>query len=172
MIYKYDSSGSKVVVGEYCKNGVPNLTTIFPNDPENTKRYLKKKRTARAGKLQRIYHTHDNAALVRKIFTTFLMKALAKVADGHLVMLPGKSSGYFALKPMPQIAVIAAKQKGKLEGYDLLAANFKVPRFVLDFGPRNKRKDIIIYAGKELKAKAAKNAQEGKIPWTIINKNQ
>jgi len=172
MIYKYDSNGTKVIVGEYCRAGVPNLTSIFPNNPENTKRYLKKKKTARAGKLQRLYHTHDNAALVRKIFTTFLINVLKKVAEGNLVMLPGNSGGYFALKPMIQEAVIAARQKGKLDGYDLLAAQFKVPRFVLDFGPRNKRKDIIIYPGKELKGIAAKNAQEGKIPWTIINKNR
>lgn len=172
MVYKYDETGNKIVVGEYCRDGVPNLTAIFPNDPANTKKYLKKKRTARPGKLQRIYHTHDNAALVRKIFTTFLMKALTKVADGHLVMLPGKSGSYFALKPMIPEAVMAAKKKGKLDGYNLLAANFKVPRFVLDFGPRSKRKDIIIYAGKDLKARAAQNAQEGKIPWTIINKQR
>lgn len=170
MVYKYDESGNKVVVGEYYKNGVPNLTTIFPNDPANTKKYLKKKRTARAGKLQKLYHTHDNAALVRKIFATFLLKVLDKVADGHLVLLPGKSDGYFALKPLVPQAVVAARKKGKLAGYDLISANYKVPRFVLDFGPRSRRKDIIIYAGKALKAKAATNAQAGKIPWTIINK--
>lgn len=170
MLYTYDESGNKIVVGTYCRDGVPNLSDIFPNDPEKTKKYLKRKRTARPGKLQKLYHTHDNAALVRKIYATFLLKILNKVADGNLVRLPGSSGAFFALKSMPPNAIALAKKQGKLEGYNLVAANFKVPRFVLDFGPKSKRQDVQIYVGKELKAKAAKNAQEGKIPWTIINK--
>jgi len=170
MIYKLDANGNKTVVSQYCRKGVPNLNTIFPDDPENTKKYLKKKRGARAGKLQKLYNTHDNASLIRKIFATFLLKILDRVADGHLFVFPGTSGSYFALKPMSPQATAIAKKAGKLEGYNLTAANYKVPRFVLDFGPKSRKKDIIIYAGKDLKNKAAENAQAGKIPWTIINK--
>ncbi len=170
MIYKLDDDGNKTYFGTYCRKGVPNLTTIFPDDPENSKKYLKKKKGARAGKLQKMYNTHDNAGLIRKIFATYLLKILSKVAEGDLYTLPGVSGSYFALKPMSQQATIIAKKEGKLDNYDLVAANYKVPRFVLDLGPKSRKKDIIIYAGKELKNKAADNAQAGTIPWTTINK--
>lgn len=170
MVYKLDANGNKVIVSQYCRKGVPNLTTIFPDDPEKTKKYLRKKRGARPGKLQRMYNTHDNASLIRKIYATFLLKILDRVAGGDLFVFPGVSGSYFALKPMTPQAVSIAKKAGKLDGYDLTAANYKVPRFVLDFGPKSHKKDIIIYTGKTLKNKAADNAQAGKIPWTIINK--
>jgi len=170
MAYKIDENGNKVHIGSYCRKGVPNLTTIFPDDPENTRKYLKKKKGARAGKLQKMYNTHDNSGLIRKIYATFLLKILDRVADGNLFVLPGVSGSYISLKPMTQEATVAALKAGKLANFNLAAADYKVPRFTLDFGPRSRRKDIIIYAGKDLKNKAAENAQAGTIPWTIINK--
>lgn len=170
MAYSIDANGNKKTYSRYTRIGVPTLTRIFPNDPENTKKLLKKSKDASKGRLQDLYRTKDNSALVRKIFYTFLIKILTRVASGDLFLLPGKSKASISLKQIPNEEVKALRKKGKYMNIDIIKAAFQIPRFTFDFGPKSRRKDVQIYVGSKLQKEAIKNAENRSLAWTIIPK--
>lgn len=172
MAYSIDANGNKKPYSTYTRVGVPTLTRIFPNDPENTKKLLKKAKNAHKGRLQDLYRTRDNAALIRKIFYTFLLKILKRVASGDVFILPGKSKANILLKQIPNEEVKNLRRRGKYMNIDIIKSGFQIPRFTFDFGPKSRKKDVQIYVGSDLQEKALKNAENRSIPWTLIPKIQ
>lgn len=170
MAYSIDNNGNKKYYSNYTRVGVPTLTRIFPNDPENTRKLLKRGDNSRKGKLQTIYRTKDNSALIRKIFYVFLMKILSRVANGDLFILPGKSKANITLKAIPNDEVKRLRKRGKYMNIDIIKSGFLIPRFTFDFGPKSGKKDAQIYVGPKLQEKALKNAENRSLPWTIIPK--
>lgn len=170
MLYSINEDGDMVVHTMYECYAMPGSTTIFPSNPEITKKMIKKSKTARKGKLQDLYNTDDNAQLIRKIFYRFLVKMLTRVANGDIFMMPGKSKSNICLKPIPDREVKLLRQRGRYHDYDLVKAQFKIPRFVLDFGPNSMRRDIQIYPGRNLIKLAHTNTINNTLTWTYLPK--
>lgn len=165
--------GKKVVHSRYSKTGVLGIGAIFPNDKDLAKSLLQKKANLPKGTfLKKIYGVENNSALIRRIYTTFLFKVLNRVANGELFVYPGKAMSNICLKTIPTNKIKELKSKGKYKNINLLLSDGKIPQFVFDFGPKHFRLDIPIYVPKELSEKAIKNAEEGKIPYQIIEKDR
>lgn len=170
MAYSIDVNGNKKFYSTYSRLGVPTLTRLFPNDPENTKKLLKKSKTARTGRLQDLYNTKDNSGLVRKIFYVFLLKIIKRVANGDLFLFPGKTNANITLKYIPSDEVKKLRQMGKFMNIDIIKSRFQIPRFTFDFGPKSNKKDMQIYVGPELHQTALKNAENGSLALITLKK--
>lgn len=164
---QYSKDGE--VYAKYTKKWACTLKAIFPEDPAATKKILKRKKDS-TGKLLTIYNVHTNSQLVRMIFTNFLNIVLERVAEGDLFILPGKTRANISLKPIPDEEVRNMRQSGLYKDYDIVKADFKIPRFSFDFGPKYQRRDRGVYVPSTIMQKALKNAQNRQIPWTNIPK--
>lgn len=170
--FGYNPDGSVTVYSRYDNKLVPNLMHIFPDDGGDIAKRLLKRKKGNKDKLRKVYHIDTHSSLLRKIFRVFLEKIFDKVADGHLFMLPGITKAHIVLKAIPDKEVKFLRQNGYYKDYDIVAAGFKIPRFVLDFGPNSRLRDMQIYVPLKYREKAFKNAQEGKIPYTTIAKER
>jgi len=168
--YVINEDGSTTTMSRYSRKGIKTLMAIFPESVETTKKYLKKKKSAVGVWLQDKYKLHDNSALVRKIFYRFLLKVLARVANGDLFIMPGTTQANIALKQIPDKEVKLLRSRGFYDDYDIVRAGFKIPRFALDFGPRSRRRDLQVYVPPSLQLKALKNAENKRIQWTYLRK--
>lgn len=169
MDYSYTANGNIKIHARYGNKGLPTLKTIFPTN-EDTYALLKRKKSSKEGVLNLIYGVHDSAQLVRKIFSRFLWKILKRVAKGDVFKYPGTSGAFIALKATPDIQVRKLRQMGKFKDFNIIKANFKIPRFTLDFGPTNRRLDAQIYVGSTLQDEALRNAENGLISYTTYIK--
>jgi hypothetical protein len=168
--YRINEDGSKTILSRYTNKDVRTLTAIFPMSVETSKKYLKRKKGFERFSLQKKYKFHDSSELVRAIFTTFLLKVLARVAEGDLFIMPGTTSASIALKQIPDKEVKKLRQMGKFADYDIVKAGFKIPRFALDFGPNCRRRDFGIYVPPTLMQRALRNAENRQIPWIYLPK--
>jgi hypothetical protein len=169
--YVINPDGSRTIKARYSKKFIKNSTDLFPVSKETTKKYLKKKPEAKGVWLQDKYNVHDNSRLVRKIFCRFLDKVMSRVADGDPFIFPGSTKANIVLKQTPDREVKKLRQMGKFADYNIVKANFKIPRFVLDFGPNSRRKDLGVYVPPRIQRKALKNAENGKLSWIYFPKN-
>lgn len=164
-------NGKTTIHSRYSKTGVLRLNHIFPNDKEVTKELLVKKLGLPKGvHLKKKYNVHDNSALVRKIFTSFLFKVLNSVADGEVFVWPGSTQANISLKPIKFNDAKLLKSKGKYKNINLLFADGKIPEFIFDFGPHIMRKDVKIYVPRDISDKAIQNAEDGKLSWQHFKK--
>jgi hypothetical protein len=168
--YRINEDGSKTILSRYAFKDVRTLASIFPMTQETSKKYLKRKKGYEKFALQKKYRFHDSSELVRAIFTTFLLKVLARVADGDLFIMPGSTRANIALKQIPDKEVRKLRQMGRFADYDIVKAGFKIPRFALDFGPNCRRKDLGIYVPPTLMQRALRNAENRQIPWIYLPK--
>jgi hypothetical protein len=168
--YTINPDGSKKVFSRYTIKGVCTLNNIFPVSTKTTKKYLKKKKAFKDAQLQEKYGLHDNSALVRRIFSTFILKMLARVANGDIFIMPGSTQANITLKPIPDKTIKKLRQRGIYSNVDIVRMQFKVPQFIYDFGPFSRRDDIGIHVPPVLKQHAFKQAENGQIPWMYIPK--
>lgn len=173
MLYSIDENGDKIIHTMYEGYGMQTSATLFPSsDAAGTKKLLKKAKGAPKGKLQHMYKTINNAMIIRAIFYSFLSKLLLRVAQGDIFVFPGKTGSSICLKQIPDKEVKLLRQRGRYSNYDLIRADFKIPRFVLDFGPNSLKRDVQIYPGRALIKIAHKQAIERKLSWINIPKRR
>ena len=165
--YKINDNGEREYFARFERSGVLYLKYIFPDDRNTTGKLLK---TKNGGNLRDLYTSHTRSVLVRKIFYTFIMKVLKRVASGDLFLFPGTTGAHIVLKKTPDKEVKMLRQLGKFMDIDIVKAKFNIPRFTFDFGPKYTRKDRQIYVPKWLQQLAVKNVENGTIPWTLIRK--
>jgi len=168
--YRINKDGSKTTLSKYSRKGIYTLNKIFPEDPATALKYLKKRKKYKNTNLQKTYGIHDNSALVRKIFTRFLTKVLARVSAGDLFIVPGQTNANISLKKIPTNEVKKLRQKGFYADYDIVKAGFNIPKFVYDFGPFSARRDIGIYVPPQMQKYALKQAENQLISWSYIPK--
>jgi hypothetical protein len=168
--YKNNPDGSKTMFSKYSNKGVCTLNYIFPTTPETSKKYIKKKKEYADVNLQLKYNQHDNSALVRKVFSRFLVKMLSRISDGELFMMPGITKAHITLKPIQDENVKKLRQKRKYADFDIVKAGFKIPYFTYDFGPYSQRKDVKIHVPIAIRQEVLKRAENRQIQWTHIPK--
>lgn len=168
--YSINTDGSRTIHSRYSKKGISTLKAIFPSTKETSEKYLKKKKESESVNLQKKYSVHDNSMLVRNIFSSFLLKILSRVSDGDIFMLPGATKANITLKQIPEKEVKKLRQKGFYSDYDIVKADFKIPKFSFDFGPYSNKRDVGIYVPSSIKNNALNRAQNKEIAWTYIPK--
>ena len=141
------------------------MLTINAIITDEAKKYLIRKDNAPSGKLRDFYHTKDNGALVRKIFTTCLKYILIEIATGKCeFMLPNKGqtkpkiyAGY-----LKDEVVKAKRQKNKLREFDLLQTDYKIPYLQYSFSPNSRKQHLMIYLNKSIYGELVEHANTGK----------
>lgn len=167
MEYGYDKDGNKEIYARYDRRYMPTLKDIFPEERVTGKIIQWKT----AGIDVRIhFNIQSKSALVRRIFNEFLIYVLELVAEGNTVMMPGQTGSYISLKPIPDKEVKLLRQTGKYKDYNIVRANFKIPKFVYDFGPGWKRPDMQIYPTRRIQNLALRNAESGKFNYIEYRK--
>ena len=165
--------GKKVVYSKYSKTGVLRLTKVFPDDKDTTNKLIqKKKNRPNKGSLSSIYGNRSNADLVRKIYSTFLLKVLDRVVEGDMFVLPGKTSANIVMKQATPEQLNKIRAAGAYTNLDTIASMGIVPRVCFDFGPKSPRKDFGIYMPKELNDKMLHMVETETLPWMYIPKNK
>jgi hypothetical protein len=167
MQYGYDKDGNIQIYARYSRRYMPSLLDIFPEDRETGKLLEWSKQGT---DVRRDFNIQSKSTLIRRLFKEFLFFLLDKVADGNTILLFGNTGSYIALQSTPDAEVRRMRQMGKYADYDIIRANFKIPRFIFDFGPRKKRDPAQIYPGKKLQKKALRNAEEGKLTYVEYRK--
>lgn len=156
----------------YMKHEARSMAFLFPQTKETGRKYIKKRPEFKTGiALQDKYVVKDNACLARKIFSRFLMKVLTRVSQGELFVFPGCTQATITLKKTPDNEVKKLRQMGKFADYDIVAADFQIPRFRLDFGPKSRLRDMGIHVPPRIMSEALKRAENREIEWLYIPKN-
>lgn len=157
-------NGKKVKVSEYDTRLMLSLRDVIPNDISYTRLYLKKKKDAPEGKLRDFYNTKDNSGLVRKIFTTFLKAVLIEIAVGRCkFIIPSKGRGNPSIYMgyMKDAAVKYKRKTKRLQQFDLLQTDYKVPYLKYKFSEFSQRKPLEIYVNKNIYNKIIEYANSG-----------
>lgn len=163
--YIIDGNDNKII-SKFDFTGILTTKALFPN---HWKDYLKRKKGVKCC-LEHKYNLHDNSSLVRLIFTRFLVKVLTRVADGDLFMFPGGTKTHMTLKPIKEDQAKKLRQAGLFKNIDIVKANFKIPRFTIDFGPYSRKFDFRVYVPRHLEDRSFRNAENGQIPWMNMPK--
>ena len=156
------------IYSRYTRKGVPTLTDVYPDNDENNSS-LRKKRGV-IGRLRDAYGSRTKAALVRKIFGTLLFMIFERVAKGDVFILPGRAESNILLKKIPDDEVRLLRKRGKFEDVNIYKSNFTLPRFVFDFGPYSRKRDLQIHVPARFMDEAKKNVEDSKIPFISIRK--
>lgn len=135
--------------------------TIFPPGREVGARFIKRSKNYPKGKVKAPSGAKDHAALARMIFKSFIAIIFKRIAAGDTFMFPGSTGSYIGLEPIPDNEIKKLRQSGKYTEIDIIKANFKVPRFILNFGPRNKIWNAQVHVPKAIRDIAFRNAENG-----------
>ena len=153
----------------YDREYMPTSLDIFPDTPDTGKLL---EVIGNINYKKEFNKPRSKAALVTRIFNDFLLTLLETVAKGNTVILPGTTGAYIGLQPIPDNEVRRLRQMGKYADYDIIRANFKIPRFVLNFGPKKLRYDTQIYPTKRIQNLALDYAQTGKLTYVEYRKRR
>lgn len=166
MQYTLSKDGNKKIHALYDRRYMPNGRDILPENV-STGNLIK---WTGEGNAKVHFKIKSKASLARRIFTDFLLLILKLVAEGNTVMLFGKTDSYIALQSIPDDEVKKLRQMGRYSDYDIVRANFKIPRFVLDFGPNVLRQPAQIYPTKAIQNLALRNAEKGNFTYIEYRK--
>lgn len=156
----------------YSPKNVLRTVEIFPEDPVNAAKYIKRKAGFK-GRIKSPYKVRSHSALLRKIFTELMTAVFERVVEGHIFMFPAGSGAHIFVEKTPKEEVKYMRQRGLFKDFDLRASGYNIPRLAYNPGPRNEKKLMQIYIDKHLRATLYENARNGKIPYTtIMNKRR
>ena len=167
--FSYGPDGEEIVHARFTRSGVLTMNYIFPNDRHTTAKLAVPKK-GRKGTVLEAHGVTTYSKLVRQIFYHCITDILERVAAGEVFMLPGTTGANISLQKIPDREVRMLRQLGRYEDYDIVRANFIIPRFVFDFGANFTRKNRNIYVGKRIEAIAHENVMNNAIPWITIRK--
>jgi len=166
--YKYDENGNKIPLMKYERIGAKTLADIYPLEKKTTKLIVTKK--TYSGNLAKLYRVQSLPKLVRLIFYNFIKKIMLRVAAGDTFTLPGRTGAYITLKKRPDSLVRGLRKAGIYQNIDIIKANFIIPYFAFDFGPRYNRRDAEIYVPRYISDMAIKNVEDNNISWVVFRK--
>ena len=125
---------------------------------------IKKSPTAGKGRLRDRYKRYNNAKIASIIYGEYLLMVARDVLAGDIVSM--KASGAF---PKIHIGYLSEELSLKLligakanMGIDARKVNYRLPKFVIDFGPKSEYKDRILQVPKPMYKKMLANISEGK----------
>jgi len=155
-------TGKRKKVADYDTTLMLTLKDVLPNDPVIAKRYLVRTKDCPAGKLQHIYNTKDNSALVRKIFVTWLKAVLYEVAmgKGKIIMpnnSPNKPEIYMGW--MNDKAAKGFRKNNKYHQFDLMMTDYKIP--MMKYKIKDRKQHLGVYVNKKIFAEMVKRANSG-----------
>ena len=151
-------------VAEYDTSLMLTLKGAIPNDPATAKELLIKTKDAPAGKLRDIYHTKDNSALIRKIFVVCLKAILLEISMGRckfIVPQKGKFNPAIYMGELRDDVVQGQRKRGKLNKFDLLMGDYKIPYLKYKMSPGTRRPDLMIYVNKTIYQEIVDHANSG-----------
>jgi hypothetical protein len=140
------------------------LTELLAMDRATTKSWLEKVDKNNKVRLREAYNTQDNNALLRKIFCSFLKRAIKVVVSGQgTFMLPFKGNGSAKIFVgfMPDELVKKQRQEGKLKYFDMLQTNYRVPLMKYRLSKSSLRPPMNIYINRMLYAELVETANKG-----------
>jgi hypothetical protein len=155
----------KKKVADYDTTLMLTLNDILPTGREFTKKYLVRKKDAPTGRLRDLYHTKDNGALVRKIFSKCLKVILYEIAAGNcqfIVPNQGPSKPRIYVGYLKQTEVKGKRKSHRLQKFDMLQTDYKIPYIHYSMSPTTLRKPLRIYLNKELYNVLINTANSGK----------
>jgi hypothetical protein len=151
MLFAVNKKGKKVKVSDYDTSLMMTLKDVLPNDRYYAKRFLIKTANAPEGKLRELYHTQCNSALVRKIFNHTLKLILWEIAAGNCSFTWPNNSGSKIFMGWLNDKVVQDKSRAnRLTYIDLLQSDYKVPYITMSFSKSVNKKDIKIYAPRDI----------------------
>ena len=153
----------------YARTDVPSVKTIFPDGKKGWEGYLKRDKSYPKGRMNDPYGCETTSAVVRKIFGRFFEILLRRIAKGDVFIFPNKKS-YISMQSIPTDEVKMLRQLGKYQDINLMKANYKIPRFVLDFGPDSRKSDAQIHVPKDIEDEAFRNAEAGTLTYVSYRK--
>lgn len=164
--FGYDENGNIEFYAEYTIKGVDTLRDIFPNI-KKTSKLLKLKDDQW---LRDVYNVAHKTAVVRRVLYDFLILVFKELAQGGMLVFPGKTNANIALKWMPKKTVVRLSREGILHDIDIIKSKYKVPYFKFDFGPHSARKDRHIKIPGDLWGMTFRNAENNTIKYTYFRK--
>ena len=125
---------------------------------------IKKSPTAGKGRLRDRYKRYNNAQIAAIIYGEYLLMVARDVLAGDIVSM--KTSGAF---PKIHIGYLSEELSLKLligakgnMGVDARKVDYKLPKFVIDFGPKSAYKDRILQVPKPMYKQMLDNISAGK----------
>lgn len=164
--FGFNKNGELEFYSEYAVKGIGTSRDIFPKGKKTSKLFKLKQK----GAFRDVYNLEDKSAVVRRIFYDFLILMFDELANGGMLLFPGKTKANIALKTMPDKSVQRLSRSGKLRNIDLVKAKYKVPYFKFDFGPHYARKDRHIKVPLRIWKKAFRNAENDAIKYSSYRK--
>lgn len=164
--FAYDKKkGESVKVSAVDTTSMLTLTDILPSTREFSAQYIIKKKKAPDIPARDIYHTRDNAALLRKVFNECLKIVLTSIIRGEcqfIVPLKGRTNPKIYVGKMNDKAVRAKVKAGELGYVNMFATDYTVPYLRYQLSSTSHRQPLYIYVNKKLYFQLINHAnQEG-----------
>lgn len=164
--FGFNKDGELEFYAGYTTRGVETMRDIFPKSQKvSSLLELKDKQ-----RLRDIYNVADSSAVVRRVFYDFLVLVFDELAQGGMLVFPGKTKANISLKTMPDEMVQRLSRENKLNHIDIIKSRYKVPIYKFDFGPKSARRDRYIKVPLRTWKKTFKNAENGTIKYTYYRK--
>ena len=157
-------------MSKYTRWGTLSLPNVFPDGPETGEKFLKRSKAYPTGRIVAPSKSRGRSRLIRKIFCTFFDILMRRVADGDTFILPGSTGSTISLEAIPDNEVKKLRQAGKYTEIDIIKSNFKIPRFILSFGPNRRATNAQIHVPTRIRDIAFRNAEEGKLSYVKFRK--
>jgi hypothetical protein len=162
MLFAVNKKGNKIKVSDYDTSLMMTLKDVLPNDRYYAKKFLTKKKNAPDGKLRDLYNTQCNSSLTRKIFNYTVKIILWEIAAGNCSFVWPNNSGSRIFMGWLNDKVVQDKSKaGRLTYVDLLQSNYRVPYITMSFTKSTNKKDIKVYAPREIYNAAIAHVNSG-----------
>jgi hypothetical protein len=163
MEFALNKKGKKIKVSDYDTSLMMTLKDVLPNDRYYAKKYLIKKENAPAGKLRDVYNTQCNSSLIRKIFNYTIKLILWEVAAGNCSFTwPNNSDSKIFMGWLNDKVVRDKSRANRLTYVDLMQSDYKVPYITMSFAKSVHKKDIKIYATRDIYNTAIAHVNAGK----------
>ena len=164
--YGFNENGELEIYSEYTIKGISTTHDLFPKNAKTSKLLkIKNKQHFRD-----VYNMADKSAAVRRIFYDFLTLVLNELANGGMLVFPGKTGANISLKKISDESVKRLSREGKLVHIDIIKSGYIVPCFKFDFGPHSARSDRFIKVPLRIWKKAFINAENKTIKYTWFRK--